>query len=90
LQRDIDNFLTWNRGWQFFFNYEKCYVMSLVHSPDIYTYTMLNEDNVAPIAQTYGEKDLSVFFILDLKFRRHISNIIHKANSIAGIVIRPV
>jgi len=36
LQKDIDNLLTWNRGWQFFFNYEKCYIMSLGHSLDIY------------------------------------------------------
>ena len=62
LQRGIDNLLTWNRGWQFFFNYEKCYVMSLGHSLDIYNYTMTDGDNVAPITRTYGEKDLGVFF----------------------------
>jgi len=27
LQRDIDNFLTLNRGWQLFFNYDKCYIV---------------------------------------------------------------
>jgi len=47
---------------------------------------MTNEDNVTPIARTYGGKDLGVFFIPNLKFPRHISNIIHKANSITGIV----
>ena len=88
LQRDIDNLLTWNRGWQFFFNYEKCYVMPLGHSSDIYNYTMTDGDNVAPITWTYGEKELGVFFTPDLKFSRHISNIIHKANAITGIVKR--
>jgi len=60
--------------------------MSLGHSPDIYNYTMTDGDNVVPIIRTYSEKDLGVFFTPDIKFRRHISNIIHKANAITGIV----
>ena len=39
-------------------------VMSIGHSPDIYKYTMTTGDSVAPIAQTYGEKDLGGCFFL--------------------------
>jgi len=88
LQQDINNLLSWNEKWQFFFNYQKCYVMSIGHSPVIYQYTMATEDCVVPITRTYGEKDLGVFFSPDLKFRKHISNIIHKANTIAGVIKR--
>jgi len=88
LQRDIDKLFTWNREWQFFFSYEKCYAMSLNRSPDIYNYNMADGDNVARITQAYGEKDLGVFFSPGLKFRRHILNIIHKANTITRIVKR--
>jgi len=42
-------------------------MMALGHSPDIYTYTMTNEDNVTPIAWTYGGKDLGIFFTPELK-----------------------
>jgi len=48
---------------------------------------MTDGDNVVPITRTYGEKDLRIFFAPDLKFRMHISNIIHKANAITEEII---
>ena len=50
-------------------------------------HTITDGDNVAPITRTYSEKDLGVFFTPDLKFRMHISNIIHKANAITEEII---
>ena len=49
---------------------------------------MATEDGVVPITRTYGEKDLGVPVSPDLKFCKHISNIIHKANTIAGVIKR--
>ena len=49
---------------------------------------MTTGDSVVPITWRYGEQDLGVFFIPDLKFHKHISNIVHKANALAGILKR--
>ena len=62
--------------------------MSLGHSPGISNYTMTDGDKDAPILQTYSEKHLGAFLTVELKFHRPISNIIHKANAITGIVKR--
>ena len=47
----------------------------------------MNADGVQfPLQRCYEEQNLGVLIISDLKFSEHISKIMHKANSVVGII----
>ena len=90
MQQDLDNLVEWCEKWQMFFNIDKCHVMSLGHSPVLCDYTLNSSDSDldTPITRVEEERDLGILFTPNLKFDKHISNIIRKANNLIGVIKR--
>ena len=68
-------------------NIEKCKVMSLGNATSINGYFMVRNNVNLPITRIYEERDLGVLFTSNLKFGSHISQIVHKANRLIGLII---
>ena len=90
MQQDLDNLVEWCEKWQMFFNIDKCHVMSLGHSPVLCDHTLNSSDGDldTPITRVEEERDLGILFTPNLKFDKHISNIIRKANNLIGVIKR--
>ena len=90
MQQDLDNLVEWCEKWQMFFNIDKCHIMSLGHSPVLCDYTLNSSDSDldTPITRVEEERDLGILFTPNLKFDKHISNIIRKANNLIGVIKR--
>ena len=89
MQQDLDNLVEWCEKWQMFFNIDKCHVMSLGHSPVLCDYTLNSSDSDldTPIIRVEEERDLHGYIVY-LKFDKHISNIIRKANNLIRVIKR--
>ena len=48
----------------------------------------MDRDFTIPLTTTENEKDVGVTFSNDLKFNKHISNIINKSNQLIGLIKR--
>ena len=80
LQNDIDNLLRWSNTWLLRFHPDKCVSMSFGSKPSK-TYSMGNQKlNISRC-----EKDLGVHIDDQLKFDKHITNMVNKANKIMAI-----
>lgn len=84
LQNDIDSIMNWAVKWEMNFNVDKCKVMHYGHANPQKQYVMNNKT----LSDTQEECDLGVIFEKDLKFSKHISTKINKANSILGLINR--
>ena len=49
-------------------------------------YFMVRNNVYLPITRVYEERDLGVLFTSNLKFGSHISQIVHKANRLIGLI----
>ena len=87
LQEDLLNLLKWSDIWQLKFNVSKCHVLHIGTNDKAPTYYM-NSDNTLELSGTDSEKDIGVTFSNNLKFDKHINNIISKANQMTGIIKR--
>ena len=84
LQEDLNSLSEWAEKWELQFNEDKCKVIHYGHENPNKTYTM----NTKPLKEADEECDLGVIFERDLKFSRHISTKINKANSILALISR--
>ena len=83
LQDDVDNLVTWSKTWLLRFHPDKCVSISLGkrQNQDIPIYQMENQN----LNYTSFEKNLGTCIDDSLKFHKHISTIVNKANRILCI-----
>ena len=82
LQKDIDKLCKWSETWQLQFNATKCKVMHKGKHSLNATYEM----NGTILENVTEEKDLGVIIDNELKFHKHVSAAVLKANQTLGIV----
>jgi len=66
----------------------KCHVMSIGNFSMLCDYTMNLGNHTISITRVQEECDLGVLFSSNLKFDKHISNTVRKANNLIGIIKR--
>lgn len=84
MQEDLNNILEWSSKWQLPFNISKCKIIHFGKNNPEYEYTMTDNR----LEKVDFEKDLGVTFDRNLKFSKHISLIVSKANSRLGMIKR--
>ena len=84
LQKDLDSLFKWSEDWLLRFNVQKCKAMQVgkVHLECEYS---MNNDK---LKVENSEKDLGILFTSNLKFDKHISSIVNKANRVIGLIRR--
>ena len=87
IQNDLLKFLKWAEKWLLKFNKSKCSVLHMGKKNLKNKYYMDSECTI-PLKSTDSEKDVGVTFSTDLKLKKHISNVIKKANQLTGLVKR--
>ena len=87
IQNDLFTFLKWSEKWLLKFNKDKCSVLHM-KSNNIKNKYYMNEELTEVLKTTEHEKDVGVTFSENLKFNKHISNIINKSNQISGLIKR--
>ena len=87
LQNDLFRLLDWSVLWQLNFNVLKCCVLHTGKKNNHNIYYM-NKDKTCQLKTVDQEKDVGVVFSNDLKFDKHINQIVNKANQITGIIKR--
>ncbi|CAG2205157.1 unnamed protein product [Mytilus edulis] len=87
LQDDLDRLCDWSRKWKLSFNASKCKVMHFGQNNNLSRYTMLdNEDDYVQVNPVTEEKDLGVTFEPNLKFDKHITNCVNKAQRVLALI----
>ncbi|CAC5390072.1 unnamed protein product [Mytilus coruscus] len=90
LQEKLDSLYEWSDTWKLKCNAAKCKVLHITCNPDNdqqYRYTMLDEsENFIVLSRVNEEKDLGVTFESNLKFEKHISNIVNKAQRVLSLI----
>lgn len=84
LQTDLTSLCDWAKKWELTFNVDKCKVIHYGHRNPERQYFM-NEKELKSASE---ECDLGVLFERDLKFSKHISAKINKANNILALINR--
>ena len=82
LQEDIDNLVHWSANWQLPFNVDKCKCMRIGKGKNAQPYYMDKQQ----LDIVKEEKDLGVIIDNRLKFHRHASAAIKKANKVLGLI----
>lgn len=88
LQHDIDNLSEWSSKWLLQFNVGKCKSLHIGRRNHKHQYHMDVDGERVNIAQVSEEKDIGVTFDDRMKFDKHISNIVSKANQRVGLIRR--
>ena len=90
LQQDLDNLVTWADNWQLRFNAGKCKALHMGSKNQSKVYSMKQHEDGSRtnIDETDMEKDLGVLVDKDLKFVKHITSQVNKANKILGLIRR--
>ncbi len=89
LQDDLDKLCDWSNKWKLRFNATKCKVLHMGHNNENHRYIMLDKDNnYVALTSVDEEKDLGVTFEQNLKFERHITNCVNKAQRTVGLIRR--
>ena len=81
LQNDIDNLAAWSDKWLLKFHPDKCVTMNMGSNNPNHQYHMGQHD----LSKTECEKYIGVYINFQLKFDKHISNMINKANRVLAI-----
>ena len=84
LQDDLSEGGSWADKWELKFHVDKCGVMHYGRANDNHSYKM----NSKTLKVVNEERDLGIIFQDDLKFNKHISTKVQKANSMLGLIIR--
>ena len=82
LQKDVETLTTWSRVWQLPFNATKCKCMHFGKKNQQHKYKM----NEHTLKEVEVEKDLGVIVDKNLKFHKHASFAVKKANTILGLI----
>jgi hypothetical protein len=88
MQEDLDSLINWSNIWQLKFNADKCKILHLGHKNTNHQYTMKSNNSQTDLKSTTVEKDLGVHVDDHLKFKKHTSTAVAKANQILGIIKR--
>ena len=84
LQEDVNKLLSWSHKWQLPLSIPKCKVIHYGKNNPRHVYTMGDSQ----LTCDSEEKDVGVLFDETLKFKKHINNMISKANSRIGMIKR--
>ena len=84
LQDGVETLTTWSRVWQLPFNATKCKCMHLGKKNQQHKYKM----NEHMLEEVEVEEDLGVIVDKNLKFHKHASFAVKKANTILGLIKR--
>ena len=84
LQEDVETLTTWSGVWQLPFNATKCKCMHFGKKNQQHKYKM----NEHTLEEVEVEKDLGVIVDKNLKFHKHASFAVKKANTILGLIKR--
>ena len=87
IQKDLLAFLEWSEKWLLKFNKSKCSVLHMGKNNNRHKYYM-DKDHTEELKTTEYEKDVGVTFSGDLKFNKHMNNVIKKGNQITGLIRR--
>ena len=82
IQHDLDELDKWANKWQMAFNSTKCKSLHLGNNNIKHQYSMCN----TTLAQTTAERDLGVNIDDSLKFHKHTSAVVNKANQIMAVI----
>lgn len=89
LQEDLDKLCDWSSKWKLCFNASKCKVLHMGYKNENQRYTMIDKDeNYVALTSVQDEKDLGVTFESSLKFEKHITNCVNKAQRTVGLIKR--
>ena len=88
LQIDLTTLNLWADRWQMKFNPTKCEVMRISHNKDKRS-TRYNISGTE-LRNVSNYKDLGVIMASDLKWSKHVEQIVHKANRVLGLFKRTV
>ena len=89
VQDDLNNLCQWTIKWLMFFNINKCKVMHIGKDNPNFEYEMSDNQGVTKnLTSVEYEKDLGIHFQDNLKFDRHISLTVNRANRLVGLIKR--
>lgn len=89
IQDDLDKLCQWTINWLLFFNAEKCKVLHIGKDNPKFEYELTDKDgNIKALDHVEFEKDLGIYVQDNLKFDRHISLTVNRANRLAGLIKR--
>ncbi|CAC5361163.1 unnamed protein product [Mytilus coruscus] len=87
LQENLDSLCEWSNTWKLKFNAAKCKVLHINPDNDQqYRYTMLDDTENFIALSKVNEEDLGVTFESNLKFEKHISTIVNKAQRVLSLI----
>ena len=89
-KKGVNALQEWTQEWFLKLNASKCMVMSTFgrNVENSYTYNILENSQIKPLARTDQIKDLGILLDERLSFRDHINDKINKAFSTLGIIKR--
>ena len=89
LQVDLDKLCQWTIKWLMFFNVNKCKVMHIGKNNPRFDNEMSDKQgNVKCLKVVDIEKDLGIHIQENLKFDKHISLTVNRANKLVGLIRR--
>ena len=89
IQNDLNKLCQWTIKWLMLFNVAKCKVMHIGRDNPRFEYEMTDkEGNTKVLNSVEIEKDLGVYVQENLKFDKHISLTVNRANRLVGLIKR--
>ena len=89
IQNDLNKLCQWTIKWLMLFNVDKCKVMHIGKDNPRFEYEITDRDgNTKVLKSVELEKDLGVHVQENLKFDKHISLTVNKANRLVGLIKR--
>ena len=89
IQNDLNKLCQWTIKWLMLFNVDKCKVMHIGKDNPGFEYEKTDKDrNTKVLKSVDGEKDLGVYIQENLKFDKHISLTVNRANRLVGLIKR--
>ena len=89
MQDDLNKLCQWTIKWLMLFNVDKCKVMHIGKDNPRFEYEMSdNNRNIKVLKSVDCEKDLGVYLQDNLKFDKHVSLTVNRANRLIGLIKR--
>ena len=89
IQNDLNKLCQWTIKWLMLFNVDTCKIMHIGRENPRFKYEMTDrEGNTQVLKSVEIEKDLGVYVQENLKFDKHISLTVHRANKLVGLIKR--
>ena len=89
LQDDLFDSCDWGKDWLLEHNIQKCKYIQYGNVKYEYNYKMTNKDGeIISIEEDSEEKDLGILFENKLKFNKHITVTVKRANTLVGLIRR--